>query len=99
MMETKSAGQPEGLFCQSCGMPVESAELQGTDKAGNKVEDYCMYCYEQGEFKQPNITLQEMTDLCAGYLIEEGMDEAAARQMLNASLPLLKRWSTGTPVH
>lgn len=40
-------------------------------------------------------TLQGMTDLCARFLVEEGLDEATARQMLGESLPLLKRWSTG----
>ncbi|KAI7263025.1 hypothetical protein KC345_g9269 [Hortaea werneckii] len=80
-------------------MPVAETELQGSDKDGHKTEEYCIYCYENGEFKQPDITLQEMTDLCAGYLVEEGMDEAAARQMLGGSLPLLKRWNTGTAVN
>lgn len=98
-MEKTSIPQTESLFCQSCGMPVAIAELQGSDKEGHKTEEYCIYCYENGEFKQPDITLQEMTDLCAGYLVEEGMDEAAARQMLGASLPLLKRWNTGTAVN
>jgi hypothetical protein len=93
-MEMISNEHTEGLFCQSCGMPVAAAELQGSDKAGNKTEEYCIYCYESGEFKQPDITLQGMTDLCTGYLVEEGMDEAAARQMLGSSLPQLKRWST-----
>ncbi|MEK4324759.1 zinc ribbon domain-containing protein [Paenibacillus sp. FSL R7-0297] len=97
-METASTKQTESLFCQSCGMPVNETELQGSDKEGNKTEEYCIYCYENGEFKQPDITLQEMTDLCAGYLVEEGMDEAAARQMLGDSLPQLKRWSTGAGV-
>ncbi|WP_042210432.1 zinc ribbon domain-containing protein [Paenibacillus borealis] len=97
-METESTRQTEGLLCQSCGMPVTDAELQGSDKEGNKTEEYCIYCYENGEFKQPDITLQEMTDLCAGYMVEEGMDEAAARQILGNSLPQLKRWSSGAGV-
>ena len=98
-MEKTSTRQTEGLFCQSCGMPVAEVELQGSDKEGHQTEEYCIYRYENGEFKQPDITLQEMTDLCAGYLVEEGMDEAVARQMLGGSLPLLKRWKTGTAVN
>lgn len=88
-METASPHHGELLFCQSCGMPMPEASLQGSDREGNKIEDYCIYCYESGEFKQPDITLQEMTDLCAGYMIEE-----AARSMLAETLPRLKRWST-----
>lgn len=98
-MEMKPMEHSEALFCQSCGMPVAEAQLQGTDKTGSKTDEYCVYCYENGEFKQPDITLAEMTDLCTGYLVEEGMDEAEARRMLGASLPLLKRWSAASKVH
>ncbi len=81
-----------GRFCQSCGMPMPEEELLGTEREGVKTEEYCKYCYEDGEFKQPDITLQSMIDLCTGYLVEQGMNEADARGMLAQSLPLLKRW-------
>ncbi|QWU16856.1 zinc ribbon domain-containing protein [Paenibacillus sophorae] len=81
-----------GPFCQSCGMPVAEKDLLGTDREGIKTEEYCKYCYEDGEFKQPDITLQGMIDLCAGYLVQQGMDEAEAKGMLAQTLPLLKRW-------
>lgn len=61
---------------------MPTAELLGTDQDGNKIEDYCVYCYENGAFKQPNITLQEMADICTGYMVEEGMDENVARKLL-----------------
>ncbi|OMD19423.1 zinc ribbon domain-containing protein [Paenibacillus odorifer] len=80
-------------ICQSCGMPMPTAELLGTDQNGNKIEDYCVYCYENGAFKQPNITLQEMADICTGYMVEERMDENVARKLLAEQLPHLKRWS------
>lgn len=81
-----------GPFCQSCGMPMPEQDLLGTDREGVKTEDYCKYCYENGEFKQPDITLQGMIDLCAGYLVQQGFAEADARGMLAQTLPLLKRW-------
>ncbi|MFD1772387.1 zinc ribbon domain-containing protein [Paenibacillus rhizophilus] len=83
---------PNGRFCQSCGMPMEEENLLGTERNGAKTEEYCLYCYEGGEFKQPDITLQGMVDLCAGYLVQNGMDEADARGLLAETLPLLKRW-------
>lgn len=95
-MEHEHVGQAEGnpVFCQSCGMPMPTEELRGTNQEGDKITDYCVYCYEAGAFKQPDITLQEMADICAGFLIEEGMEENVARKLLAEQLPHLKRWST-----
>jgi len=83
-------------FCQSCGMPMPTEDLLGTDQEGNKIEDYCVYCYEDGAFKQPDITLQGMSDICTGFLVKEGMDENAARTLLAEQLPHLKRWREAT---
>ncbi len=79
-------------YCQSCGMPLANEALLGTDKAGQKSQDYCMYCYELGEFKQPGLTVEEMVEICVPHLKEDGMAEEEARQMLTSFLPGLKRW-------
>lgn len=81
-------------FCQSCGMPMPEAGLLGSELNGTKSGEYCIYCYEGGEFKQPDITLEEMTDQCTGFMVAEGMDEEAARTLLAGSLPALKRWKS-----
>lgn len=49
-------------FCQSCGMPLD---IQGQDMRGSEVglaksEKYCAYCYGNGRFIEPNITLEQM---------------------------------------
>lgn len=88
----------ESRFCQSCGMPMPSEEVLGTEQDGEKSTDYCVYCYEDGVFKQPDTSLQEMIDLCTGYLIQEGMNEAVARKLLADQLPYLKRWSTAASI-
>ncbi|WP_313641792.1 zinc ribbon domain-containing protein [Paenibacillus sp.] len=97
-MEQEHVGQEQGelKFCQSCGMPMPTEELLGTNQEGEKIEDYCVYCYEDGAFKQPDITLQEMADICTGYMVQEGMDEAVARKLLAEQLPHLKRWREET---
>ncbi|MEC0172168.1 zinc ribbon domain-containing protein [Paenibacillus graminis] len=97
-METTTSHHSGTLICQSCGMPMAGAELQGTDREGKKTDEYCVYCYESGEFKQPETTMEVMADLCAGFMVEEGMDEAEARRILADSLPRLKRWSTVTEI-
>lgn len=79
-------------ICQSCGMPMNKEELFGKEKDGSKSVDYCVYCYPNGEFNNPNETLQEMIDTCIPFMVEEGMDKEEARKMLENQLPQLKRW-------
>ena len=49
------------VFCQSCGMPLESDDVKGTEKDGSKSECYCSYCYQNGGFTQ-DITMDEMIE-------------------------------------
>lgn len=79
-------------ICQSCAMPLNSKELIGTNKDGSKNEDYCVYCYKDGEYTESNITMEEMADVCVGYMKREGMSEDEARKIMDDCLPNLKRW-------
>ncbi len=78
--------------CQSCGMPLVDEKLLGTEKEGQVSQEYCTYCYGEGEFKQPNLTIKEMIEICVPHLKEDGMAEDEARKMLASFLPSLKRW-------
>jgi predicted transcriptional regulator YdeE len=82
------------LQCQSCGMPLLSEELYGTDSNGSVVDEFCKYCYENGAFTQPSFTVDDMIAFCVPFLVEEGMGEQVARDLLAGSLPGLKRWSS-----
>lgn len=81
-------------FCQSCGMDM-SGDVPGTERDGSKSDDYCAYCYENGEFKD-DYTLEQMIDICARamneYNPEMSFDEA--KVAIGRFLPRLKRWST-----
>jgi hypothetical protein len=78
--------------CQSCGMPMDNAEVYGTNADGSQNADYCKYCYENGVFAQ-NCTMDEMIDLCAPYMPANcGMSENDARSMMKELFPTLKRW-------
>ncbi|WP_312906483.1 zinc ribbon domain-containing protein [Tissierella praeacuta] len=79
-------------YCQSCGMPMEDASLYGTEKDGSKSQDYCAYCYEDGNFRKPSETMEEMIETCVPFMKENGMEEKEAREILNNCLPHLKRW-------
>lgn len=78
--------------CQSCGMPINEEKLFGTEKEGVRSNEYCMYCYEDGEFRQAGITLEDMINICVPHMKEDGMSEEEARTILKQFLPTLKRW-------
>lgn len=82
--------------CQSCGMPLTSTDQFGTEMDGSTTREYCIYCYKDGKFAQPGISLEGMTEMCTTILKDEGMDEESARSMLRNQLPFLKRWRTNT---
>ena len=81
-------------FCQSCGMPISKEEYYGKNADGSKNEDYCSYCFPNGEFNNPNETMDEMIEACIPHVIEAGVcpDEESAKKMMQEFLPTLKRW-------
>lgn len=80
-------------FCQSCGMPLTGEEILGTNTDGTKNEDYCMYCYEKGNFKA-DITMEQMIEFCIPHMVKANpnMSEEEARKSMMAFFPTLKRW-------
>ncbi|PAF28492.1 zinc ribbon domain-containing protein [Paenibacillus sp. 7516] len=84
-------------ICQSCGMPLTTPTQFGTEADGSATREYCIYCYKEGMFQQPNITMEGMIEMCTAILMEEGMGEESARAMLRNQLPFLKRWSPSNP--
>lgn len=83
-------------LCQSCSMPIEDPALQGTQKDGSKSSEYCKYCYQDGAFVNPGMTLDEMRSI----VIEKMEDNKIPEDIIEAavsSLPYLKRWNKGTP--
>lgn len=85
-------------LCQSCGMPLESDELKGTNKDKSLSSDYCTYCFQEGKFMQ-DLTMEEMIEHCLQFVGEFNADaekkvtvEEAAAQM-KQFFPTLKRWS------
>ena len=76
----------EMVFCQSCAMPMGEDDF-GTEKDGSKCQDYCKYCYQDGEFTD-NRTMEEMIDFCVPKTAEAtGMSEEEARKMSEEFFP------------
>lgn len=80
-------------FCQSCGMPLTAPEQYGTQADGSPSEDYCSYCYKNGQFTG-EMTMDEMIDFCTPMMVKgnPGMTEEQAREQMHQFFPMLKRW-------
>ncbi len=79
-------------FCQSCGMPLEGAQL-GTEADGAENPDYCAYCYKDGKFTS-DMTMEEMIDFCTPFMVQSvpGMTAEQAKAQMSQFFPMLKRW-------
>lgn len=82
----------EKLICQSCAMPM-NADDYGTNADGSVNQEYCKYCYEEGAFTSET-TMEQMIDLCVPHMVnpETGFTEESARNIMQQTLPNLKRW-------
>jgi len=77
--------------CQSCAMPLKKDPKGATNKDGSKNTMYCSYCYENGEFLQPDITAIEMKDFVKNKLKEMGFPGFLAG-FFSKKIPKLERW-------
>ena len=85
----------EGMICQSCAMPINKSEYYGTDQHGKRAEEYCKYCFQQGNFTDPQIDVKGMINKCVDIMMHSGvMPEQHIRETLSAVIPSLKRWQT-----
>lgn len=78
-------------FCQSCSMPLDKPEMMGTEKDGTKSNEYCTYCYQNGAFVNPDMSLNEMEVLVKEQMEKRKIDTNIIN-MAVSSLPNLKRW-------
>lgn len=79
-------------FCQSCAMPLQPTVL-GTNQDGSKNEEYCEYCFQNGEFTS-DMTMEEMIDFCVPHMVNNNPDMTAEKAKANMEnfFPMLKRW-------
>lgn len=78
--------------CQSCGMPLKGDPKGGGSNAdGSLSQEYCSYCYANGSFISPQMTIGEMRALVIDKLREKGFPRFIAR-LFAGGLHRLKRW-------
>lgn len=84
-------------FCQSCGMPLNlhGEDVRGTEADGNLSAKFCNYCYKDGKYIDPNITMEEMLER-GKQGISNGKGNPVAKFMMKAFYPMqlkkLERW-------
>jgi uncharacterized Zn finger protein (UPF0148 family) len=79
--------------CQSCGMPLKQDKNGGgLEKDGTISTVYCSSCYQDGAFKRPNLTVQEMQKLVDDVLKNQMKFPKIFRWLALRQIPKLKRW-------
>ena len=75
-------------------MPMNSPELIGTEADGTRSKHYCVRCYTDGKFTQPDATLETMLAISAKIWAEKvpNMTVEQAKAQLTKKFPYLKRW-------
>lgn len=72
-------------------MPIKSKDLFGTNKDGSINDDYCKYCYENGDFID-KVTMEEYIEMCSLYGKQAGMTNEEMKKYCEMLFPTLKRW-------
>lgn len=81
-----------GGSCQSCGIKLGSG-FYGTNTDTTINSEYCKYCFYNGNFREPNLTLEEMIGRRVAEMKDElRIPEEKAVELANSTIPNLKRW-------
>lgn len=83
-------GKPRKLICQCCGMPLEDDGTISREKDGNFNEEYCKWCYTDGEFVYKDIKALE--DFLVSHMSNENFPPEKARKFFGEQLPKLNYW-------
>lgn len=80
--------------CQSCGMPLvtkKAGDCRGTNSDGTLNDKWCSLCYENGSFRGPDCTVDEMV-----AIVDKALRDQKAwfimRWMARKQIPTLERW-------
>jgi len=65
---------------------------KGSNEDFSKNNEYCKFCFEEGEFIDKGSTLRERIEHNVELAIKIDTPECEAREMAESILPGLKRW-------
>jgi len=74
-------------------MPIDKPENRGTEKDGSKSDTYCKYCYQNGAFTDPDMTMQQVLDISISEMRKQHLPENIIQETIRM-FPGLKRWRT-----
>ncbi len=74
-------------------MPVSPGYF-GTNADASANMEYCMYCYKEGAFTEPNLTLDGMIAKSVRHMTESmEFNKDEATKMSQEVIPGLRRWT------
>ena len=82
-------GSPRRLVCQCCGMPLEDS-ITSREPDGSFNEDYCKWCYADGEFKYSSP--EQLIDFCVAHMASKQWPPEQVQAHMEAVVPQLKHW-------
>ena len=84
-------GSPRQLVCQCCRMPLNEDGLISREPDGSYNEDYCKWCYANGEFAYQS--KESLLDyLVANMPNPDNADEKTRRNQFDLYLSQLRHW-------
>ena len=84
-------GSPQKLYCQCCGMPLNEDSLISREDDGSYNEDYCKWCYTNGEFVYK--TKEHLLDFLINSIPNpENINADERRNQFDLYLSQLKHW-------
>ena len=82
-------GSPRQLICQCCGMPLDDSTIS-KETDGEFNEDYCKWCYTDGEFKYKSV--EQLIDFCTEHMASYSWPAEQVRAHMEEVVPNLKHW-------
>lgn len=84
-------GSPRQLVCQCCGMPLSEDDLISREPDGSYNEDYCKWCYADGEFAYKS--KDSLLDYLVGHMPNpDNLADDDRRNQFDSYLMQLKHW-------
>jgi len=82
-------GSPRQLICQCCGMSLNDSIIS-KEKDGFYNEDYCKWCYNEGEYTYHN--MDDLIEFCVTHMANEQFPPEHVKNYLKEYLPKLNYW-------
>lgn len=84
-------GSPRQLVCQCCGMPLTEDDMISKEPDGSFNEDYCKWCYTDGNFTYPS--MDSLVDFMLIHMPpQDNLTNDQRRAQYKGYLSQLKHW-------